>query len=229
MASGSDVACQVSHIVLLDSDFASMPSIVMEGRRVVNNIQRSASLFLVRNIFSFLMAVISLVFALGYPITPAQMGLAGLLTVGIPSLFLALEPNVSLVKGRFLLNVFLRALPGGLTNLILVIGVTLFHIAFEFPFEEMSTICAVVMLVVGLLVLLETCRPLNTMRKTLIIVMGVLSVASAVFFGDFFTLSPLGFSSVLVLAVFMLFAYPLLRLLSAGMVKLTGTKRFDKK
>jgi cation-transporting ATPase E len=218
MASGSDVACQVSHIVLLDSDFASMPSVVMEGRRVINNIQRSASLFLVRNIFSFLMAVITLIFTLGYPITPAQMGLAGLLTVGIPSLFLALEPNKNLVKGKFLRNVFVRALPGGLTNLILVAGVTLFHIAFEFPFDEMSTICAVVMMVVGLCVLFETCRPFTKMRKALIVTMAVLSVAAAVFFGELFTLTSLGFSSVLVLAVFVLLAYPLLRVLTAGMI-----------
>jgi len=220
MASGSDVACQVSHIVLLDSNFASMTTVVMEGRRVINNIQRSASLFLVKNIFSFFMAIISLIFTLSYPLTPAQLSLASILTIGIPSFFLAMEPNKSLVKGKFMRNVFIRALPGGFANLILIIGVTLFYIAFDFPTEEMSTICAIIMMVVGLLVLFETCRPLNLQRKILIAAMVVLSVVGVLFFSDLFTLSTLSFASILVLTVFVLLAYPLMRVLYAGVVKL---------
>ncbi|MEF9971219.1 MAG: cation-translocating P-type ATPase, partial [Oscillospiraceae bacterium] len=108
MASGSDVACQVSHVVLLDSNFGAMPSVVMEGRRVINNIERSAALFLVKNISSFVMALISLVFTFTYPVTPAQLSLVSVLTIGIPSFVLAMEPNNSLVKGNFMRNVLYR-------------------------------------------------------------------------------------------------------------------------
>ncbi|MFR2464784.1 MAG: cation-translocating P-type ATPase, partial [Clostridia bacterium] len=105
MASGSDAACHVSQLVLLDSNFASMPHVVMEGRRVVNNIERAASLFLVKNIFSFLLAIITLFAALPYPVTPVQLSLVSSLTIGVPSFFLALEPNKNIVKGHFLRNV----------------------------------------------------------------------------------------------------------------------------
>ncbi len=101
MASGSDVACQVSHIVLLDSNFASMPSVVAEGRRVINNIERSASLYLVKNIFSFFLAFFTLFATLPYPFSPAQLTLVSAVTIGIPSFILAMEPNESLVKENF--------------------------------------------------------------------------------------------------------------------------------
>ncbi len=95
MASGSEVTRQVSELVLLDSDFAAMPAVVAEGRRVINNIERSASLFLVKNIFSFFIAWITIIFSLRYPVTPAQLTLVNMLTIGIPSFVLALEPNTS--------------------------------------------------------------------------------------------------------------------------------------
>jgi cation-transporting ATPase E len=136
MASGSDVASQSSHIVLLDSNFASMPSVVLEGRRVINNIERAASLFLVKNIFSFLLALVSLFFALPYPVSPAQLSLVSTLTIGIPSFILAMEPNESLVSGRFITNIIYRALPAGITNLLLVLGILLFQIGFAIPNEE---------------------------------------------------------------------------------------------
>ena len=133
MASGSDIAAQASHIVLLDSDFASMPSVVMEGRRVINNIERSASLYLTKNIFSIVLAVITLFFTLPYPLEPAQLSLISVLTIGIPSFVLALEPNKSLVRGHFMQNVLYRSLPAAYTNLFMVIGVLLFFLAFDIP------------------------------------------------------------------------------------------------
>ncbi|MEG0876292.1 MAG: cation-translocating P-type ATPase [Oscillospiraceae bacterium] len=214
MASGSDVACQVSHVVLLDSNFGAMPSVVMEGRRVINNIERSAALFLVKNISSFVMALISLVFTFTYPVTPAQLSLVSVLTIGIPSFVLAMEPNNSLVKGNFMRNVLYRALPGGLTDIILIVGVMLFNFAFHLPEIEVSTICAIIMGVVGLLVLNNTCQPYDNLRKLLMVAMSVALLVCLLFFRQFFTLSPLGFPSMLVLLVFALLAYPLMRLLS---------------
>ena len=214
MASGSEVACQVSHVVLLNSNFASMPSVVMEGRRVINNIERSAALFLVKNIFSFVLALISLAFTLPYPLEPAQLTLVSTLSIGIPSFVLAMEPNNSLVKGRFLRNVIYRALPGGFTDLILVIGVMLFYVAFDFPKEEMSTISALLIGVVGLLVLHRFCMPYNKIRTMLMVGMTGSFIVLAVFFKQLFSLTELSFSSFLVLAVFALLAYPLMKTLT---------------
>ena len=111
MASGSDAAAQASQLVLLESDFSCMPEVVLEGRRVVNNIQRSASLFLVKNIFSFLLSLLSVVFTFTYPLEPSQISLISMFTIGVPAFFLALEPNKNRIKGHFLTNVFLKALP----------------------------------------------------------------------------------------------------------------------
>ena len=108
MASGSEAAAQASQLVLLESDFSRMPEVVLEGRRVVNNIQRSASLFLVKNIFSFLLSLISLVFMFSYPLEPSQISLISMFTIGIPAFFLALEPNKKIIKGHFLTNVFMK-------------------------------------------------------------------------------------------------------------------------
>lgn len=220
MASGSDVACQVAHIVLLNSNFASMPSVVMEGRRVINNIELSAALYIVKNIFSFVMAIITLIFTLPYPLTPSQLSLVSTISIGIPSFFLAMEPNESLVRGKFMKNVIYRALPGAFTDIILVIGVILFYIAFNFPMDQMSTICAIIIGVVGLLVLHSVCQPYNKLRRILMISMCVLFIFMMVFFKELFTLSKLSFSSVLVLTVFALLAYPLMKTLSSAFEKL---------
>ena len=217
MASGSEVACQVAHVVLLNSDFSSMPSVVMEGRRVINNIERSASLFIVKNIFSFVFALVSLLFSFPYPVTPAQLSLVSSLTIGAPSFVLALEPNNSLVQGKFLKNVLFRALPGGLTDIVLVIGVMLFYLYFEMPQEEMSTICAILVGIVGLAVLHKTCKPYNSLRKLLMGGITVIFAIAVLFFRDWFTLVTLNISSLLVLAVFALLAYPVMRTMSTGL------------
>lgn len=116
MASGSQAASQVAQIVLLNSQFSAMPAIVAEGRRVINNIQRAASLFLVKNIFSFALTLLLLFIDMPYPLLPIQLSLISTFTIGIPSFFLALEPNYARVEGKFMRNVIRRAMPGGLTN-----------------------------------------------------------------------------------------------------------------
>ena len=126
MASGSDAAAQASQLVLLESDFSCMPEVVLEGRRVVNNIQRSASLFLVKNIFSFLLSLISVVFMFTYPLEPSQISLISMFTIGVPAFFLALEPNKNRIKGHFLTNVFLKALPAAITDALAVGALVIF-------------------------------------------------------------------------------------------------------
>lgn len=210
MASGSEVAAQVSNLVLLDSNFGAMPAVVAEGRRVINNIERSASLFLVKNIFSFFLALISLAATLPYPISAAQLSLANIFTIGIPSFILALEPNESRVRGRFLRNVLYRALPAGLTNVLLVLGATLFTYAFEIPLEALSTIATLTIATVGLMMLFRICRPFNLLRKVLWGFCGLGIVFCVIFMPDFFVISPLDYGSTLVLAVFLLLSWPVM-------------------
>lgn len=211
MASGSDVACQVSHIVLLDSNFASMPSVVAEGRRVINNIERSASLYLVKNIFSFFLAFFTLFATLPYPFSPAQLTLVSAVTIGIPSFILAMEPNESLVRGKFLRNVLFRALPAAMTDLAMVVGILLFYIAFHLDDTAMITICTGVMGIVGLMMVHRTCQPYNTIRKVMIVVLGVLFVIAYFGFPTLFNLQKLDLQSALILIVFGLLSWPVMK------------------
>ena len=211
MASGSDVACQVSHIVLLDSNFASMPSVVAEGRRVINNIERSASLYLVKNIFSFCLAFFTLFATLPYPFSPAQLTLVSAVTIGIPSFILAMEPNESLVKGKFLRNVLFRALPAAMTDLAMVVGILLFYIAFQLDDTAMITICTGVMGIVGLMMVHRTCQPYNTIRKVMIVVLSVLFVIAYFGFPTLFSLQKLNLQSALILIVFGLLSWPVMK------------------
>ena len=220
MASGSDVAAQVSHIVLLDSNFASMPSVVMEGRRVINNIERSASLFLVKNIYSFLLAVVTLFCTLAYPMSPSQLSLVNIFTIGIPSFVLALEPNESLVRGKFLVNVLYRALPAALADWLLVLGVLSFDAVFGLQADMVSTVCTYVMGIVGLMMLHRTCQPYNRLRTTLMTVLTIGFILASHFFKTFFTLAPLDRPAWLVLVVFALLAWPVPSVISRGLDKL---------
>jgi cation-transporting ATPase E len=212
MASGSDAACHVSNIVLLNSDFSAMPGVVAEGRRVINNIERSATLFLVKNIFSFTLAIVSLIFTMPYPFSAAQLSLVSSLTIGFPAFVLAMEPNESLISGRFLRNVLSRALPAAMTDFVLIIGIMLFYYAFQLDSGMMSTICAITMGIVGIFVIIRQCRPWTLLRKLLVAAVVIAFVFCAVFMKSLFTLSPLDFAGMLLLLVFAALAYPALKL-----------------
>ena len=213
LASGSDVACRVSQGVLLESNFAAMPAVVAEGRRVINNIERSASLYLVKTIFSVVTALITLLFTLPYPLVPAQLGLVNGLTIGIPSFVLAMEPNHNRVRGKFLRNVLLRALPAALTDIVLIEGVMLFYLAARLPDTALSTICAGLMGVVGLLMVFRTSQPLNALRRWMSIGLCVLFAAGFMFLKPIFNLVPLDFLSGLILGVLALLAWPVFRVM----------------
>lgn len=219
MASGSDVACRVSQLVLLNSDFSAMPSVVDEGRRVINNIERSASLFIVRNIFSLFIALITLFAALPIPISPNQMSLLGGLTIGAPAFILALEPNFKRIEGHFLRNVIFRALPAALTNVILVSGVIVYSLVFDLTGEEMSTMSLVVLSAVGVLMLFKVSQPFNRLRRLLFVGVLVAMVVSFTvpFFQDRFSISPLGLEAVLLLLVFVVATYPIMWGIRHGM------------
>ena len=173
MASGAQAASQIAQLVLLDSDFAAMPSIVGEGRRVINNIQRAATLFLVKNIFSLALSIITLFTNWPYPIVPLHLSMISALTIGVPSFFLAMEPNYERVTGRFLPGVLRRAFPGGLTNIFVVLAAQGFMAAFDLPLAPISTVCAALLGVVGLLVLYQVCKPMDRFRRIIWWAMGV--------------------------------------------------------
>ena len=165
MASGAQAASQVARLVLLDSDFSAMPHIVDEGRRVINNIQRAATLFLVKNIFSLGLALLTLLTGWSYPLVPVHMSVISALTIGIPSFFLAMEPNYERVSGRFLPTVLRRAFPGGLTNIFVVLMAQAFMAVFGMSLEEIGTVSAAILAVVGLQVLFQVCKPFDKFRK----------------------------------------------------------------
>lgn len=223
MASGSEVASQVSDIVLLKSDFSVMPTVVQEGRRVINNIQRSATLFLVKNIFSFSLALITLIFTLPYPFTAAQLSLVSTLTIGFPAFVMAMEPNASRITGKFLQNVIRRAFPAAMTDFVLIMGVILFDLAFGIDEGMLSTICTIIMGVVGILVTKRLCVPLTKLRKLLLGVMTVAFVFGSLALRGLFTLTTLDFSSGLILAVFIGLAWPVLNVAYMLMDKLMAS------
>ena len=182
MASGSDAARAVSQLVLLDSNFASMPRIVQEGRRSINNLQRSSSLFLVKSIFSTIIAVCFIFLQCDYPFQPIQFTLINTFTIGIPSFILALEPNKDRIRGKFLVNIIRKSLPGALTmitNILLLVAVSLF---LHLPNEQISTLAVILTGFTGLLTLLKVCVPFNLLRSALYTLMVVGFIMAMLFF-----------------------------------------------
>ena len=190
MASGAQAASQVAQLVLLESDFSAMPAIVAEGRRVINNIQRAATLFLVKNIFSLGLALISLLSGWPYPLIPIHLTMISALTIGIPSFFLAMEPNYQRFSGRFLRSVLSRALPGGLTNIIVVVTAQAFMMVFGMAVEQISAVSTAILGLVGLLVLFQVSKPFDLFRRIIWWAMAVALVLCFTLLGGFLELYP---------------------------------------
>lgn len=161
MSSGSDAAMQVAQLVLLESDFSKMPEIVLEGRQVVNNLERSGSLFLVKNIFSFLISVLAIFFNVRYPLEPAQISLISMFTIGIPAFFLSQVPNKDIIKGNFLKNILFKAFPGGLVGTIIVAFMVTFGTIFEASSSDISSASTILLAVIGLMVLYNISKPMD--------------------------------------------------------------------
>ena len=232
MASGADAACHAAQLVLLDSNFACLPEVVAEGRRVINNIQRSASLYLVKNIFSFCLSLLTIFVDMPYPLVPIQLSLISALTIGIPSFVLALEPNKSRVQGNFMLNVLRQALPGGLTDLIIVLGLQVFAYAFGFSTQVLSTLTALCVAFIGLLVLWHVCKPFDWKRRILWGSMAGAMVFCVVGGKELFSLTTLNFQEALILTVFLIMSFTLMRAVLSffqQLRRLWGRVRTEKK
>ena len=215
MASGSDAACQAANIVLLNNDFSNMPHVVDEGRRVINNIGRSASLYLTKNIFFFALALVTLIVTLPYPFSPAGLSIVNALTIGVPSFVLAMEPNRERLSGRFLPGVIYRALPAALTDLTLVLGMLLFYEAVGLGGEAVRSVATGLMGIVGILMVDRCSRPYTLIRRILIIVISAAFAAAFLFFRPWFNLPPMEKGDWAVLIVFALLARPAMGLWSA--------------
>ena len=216
MASGSDAASNVSQLVLLDSDFSRMPSVVAEGRRVVNNIERTAALYIVKNIFSMLLAVFSVILLLDYPLESTQVSLISMFTIGIPSFILALEPNKNPIRGHFLTNVLVKALPAGLTDFIVVSGLVIFCREFSVDLDCLSTSCTILVAIVGFMILYRIAKPMNVGH--IIMMIGVIAgwLFCMLFVSKFFAITSISKQCAMLMIVFAIITEPALRYLSAA-------------
>lgn len=223
MASGSEAASQVAQLVLLDNDFSRMPSVVMEGRRVVNNIQRSASLYLVKNIFSMLLAVFSMIFMINYPLEPSQISLISMFTIGIPSFVLALEPNKDRIQGHFMTNVLLKALPAGLTDFLAVSSLVLFCQEFGVNEGDISTSCTILVAIVGFMILYQIAKPMTIGHHVLMVGMVAGWLFCMIFVSHLFAIRDISRQCMMLTAVFAIATEPVLRYLSKFVEWLRGS------
>lgn len=190
MASGSDAARNVSEVVLVDNDFSRMPEVVAEGRRSINNLQRSASLFLVKTVFSVVLAILCALVP-PYPFQPVQMSLVSTAIIGVPSFVLALEPNRERVSGSFLANVLARSLPASAS---IVVAVGLASLLLEragLARMEISTLCVLLTSLVGFNLILRISTPLTPLRAALaLVVLGIVAFGCTIA-GPFFEIAPM--------------------------------------
>ena len=200
MANSSDATKSVSQLILLDSNFASMPKIVVEGRRTINNIQRSASLFLVKTMYSCILAIMFLIMQNSYPFVPIQMSLISLVTIGIPSFLLALEPNKEKVQGKFLQNVMIKALPTALTVALNIFVISILNKYGVVSQEQYSSLCVISTGICGIILLFtltktrkseESKLPISIYRLTLTIILTILFMIGLTGFNWWFNISQL--------------------------------------
>ena len=220
VASGSDAAKNIAQLVLADDDFASMPQVVAEGRRSINNIQRSASLFIVKTLYSIVLALAFVFINTNYPFQPLQLSLISAFTIGIPSFVLALQPNHKRIQGRFIKNVVMRAWPAALMVILNVF--TLVFFMNNYSFSELSTMSVVLTSLVGFMMVIRLSIPLNILRTLLIIVVGAGLSLGIFVFGFFFNivaLSSFAFYLTLILAGGSIIIYNLLYTVSCKLDK----------
>ena len=201
MASGSEAARNVSQLVLTDNDFAAMPRVVAEGRRSINNLERSSSLYLVKTVYSILLSIFFIFATMQYPFEPIQLTLIGGLTIGLPSFVLALQPNKNIVKGNFTFNIIARALPAALCVALNIIIAEIFCKNLGIEFAQFSTISVYVTALTCLLLVIRLSLPLNALRGAMLFV-SIAGIAIAfTFFGWLFSLTMLSTNAIILLAV----------------------------
>lgn len=214
MAEGSDAARNVSQLVLLQSNFDAMPKVVLEGRRTINNIERSASLFLVKTIYATILAVMFLFLTMPYPFIPIQLSLTSVVTIGIPSFILALEPNKERIKGQFLKNVISKAMPAAFTIVCNILLILLSAYAFHLKQIEVSTLSVIMTGYTGFILLYNICHPFNRLRLCLFIAMFAIFIVGIFALPELFSLATIHFGLLVLLFLLMYLSLYLYKLFS---------------
>ena len=219
MAEGSEAAKQVSNIVLLDSDFSHMPSVLSEGRKVIHHIQNAASLFLVKTVFSVLITLMTMFTVSQYPFEPIQLTFIGTIAIGLPSLFLTLEKDYTLVSGKFLINVLSKSLPGSLTVFLEIILISIFCAISGYGHDVRSTMC-VMMTTLCTMMVLKNVYPLNSFYRRLIFTaISLVGIIFLVLLHEVFVMIILNFHCLIVFVILSFLAYTLCSLLTGHMEK----------
>jgi cation-transporting ATPase E len=203
MASGSDAAVQSAQVALLDSEFSHLPEIVAEGRQVINNIQRSATLFLVKNLFSVLLGIFSIVSIMSYPLQPNQISLISAFNIGFPAFFLAMEPNNQRIKKHFMRRVLIRALPAALTDFFAIAAMVIFAGVFGVSESDVSVAATFLLAIVGFIILLNISSPMNIYRSVVVVGCIIGLLITGYFLNDLFSIN---FVSTKCMMLFVLFA-----------------------
>lgn len=214
MASGSDAAVQAAQVALLDSDFSHMPDIVAQGRRCINNIERSATLFLVKNIFSFLLSLYSILSLTTYPLQPAQISLISMFNIGIPAFFLAMEPNNRRIEGRFLPRVLGASLPAALTDFFAIVAMVIFGQTFGVSQSDVSVASTFLLAIVGFMILWKIAQPMN--RYHLIVIIGCILglFGTAWTLNSLFSIHNISTECIMLFVVFAIATEPCMRYLT---------------
>lgn len=199
MASGAQAACHAAQLVLLDSDFSVMPDVVLEGRRVINNIQRAASLFLMKTMYSSALAALLLFVPLQYPFAPIHLTLIGAVASGIPGVVLALEPNFRRVSKDFMSSVLKRAAAGAITIFCGVVFAMAFGKYLGITEDEISTVCVIFTGISSLVTLLCSCLPLSVLKGCLVAACTAIFAVGVLIFDKLFMLVPLGTAALIML------------------------------
>ena len=220
--SGTDAARNVSQLILLDDDFDAIPSIIKEGRRTINNIERSATLFLAKTTYAFLLVLIFMFISFNYPFQPIQLTLTNFFTIGVPSFILALEPNNNRIKGNFLTNVLSKSLPASLTIVLNIIILAVLGNLFKLTNNQISTLCVLMTGFTGFLLLFKICYPLNKLRLFLIVSLIIGFIITVVGFKKFFSLTILNLKMFVFILILVFISTIIFSLMSVFVDKLIG-------
>jgi len=220
LASGSEAARNISHLVLLNNDFSSLPKVVKQGRQIVSNMKNASVLYLVKTVYTILLTIVLLITSKIYPFEPVQMVVIETFIIGIPSFFIALEPNEKRFEGKFLKKVFQMVIPGSLLVIANLLGVYLFASFWPTITEgEISTVGIIAATFAYFLVLVNVSMPLNKRRSIIVIASFVVSASCFIILGHSFKLESLSIPSLLLLFLLMETTYVIMSIVKKDLIK----------
>ena len=221
---GSDAARRSAKLVLLDSDFAAVPSIIAEGRQSINNLERSTALFLAKTVYASILAVVFVFLPMQYPFTPIEMSLLNFACIGFPGLILALEHNTDRIKNNFTKNILTYSFPIGVTVSFCMAALSIVSHLQGFSHPELTTISVFVTFTIDLVLIYWISRPLNKLRAGLLIsIIGIMAAAFAIpLIRDFFEFVFLTSSNIIVMLIIIAAGLVIFELMRRLMQKITA-------